>query len=155
MKEKGSYGGTFKLFEEKYSGELLDSKEFFVWISDICCLLKKFCSFCHRDVHLTWLMFSFFWHYISIAYWRFNPIFFQNFQQLFCTDLYLLNIRVVASKNLRPKLIGNVSLASCTDNPVLVDLHVCTGLESKGRKNNIEILCSYYLLIQMLHCCLL
>lgn len=39
-----------------------------------------------------------------------------------------------ASNKLRPKLIANVLLANCTDYPVLVDLHVCTGLEARAGK---------------------
>lgn len=107
----------------------------------------------------------FFWsyNYISIADWRFNPnhiflfrqryirrlflgfrysslIYGSDFQQLFYIYLHLLTSRAIVSNKLRPKLIVKVSLDNCIDNPVLTYLRVCTGLESKGRENNIVIL---------------
>lgn len=77
------------------------------------------------------------------------------FQQLFYVGLHLLTGKVIVCNKLRPKLIANISLDICIENPVPMYSHVCTSLDSKDRENNIVIPYSNYIVIKTLQLFLL
>lgn len=177
MEEKGNYEENLKL---KTSTADCLLKDFCLAQRFILFYLKVLFSLSQRCLFNKFYPFFFFWsyNYISIVYWRLNPksIFLSRhaiskdyflsldiavfnhgsvFQQLFYVALHLLTGRVIVPNKLRPKLIANISLDVCRENPVPMYSHVCTSLDSKDRENNIVIPYSYYIVIKTLQLFLL
>lgn len=174
MEEKRNYEETLKLFEHKYSllafkRLLFGSEIYFISIKSSVLsapemFFNKFYPFSGAILVLNiedLIQNTFFIQavlYPKMISWLqvYLPLIYgSDFQQLSYVDLHMLAGRVIASNKLRPKLIAQISLGSCRENPSLVYLHVCTSCGSESRENNTVIFYSFNILIQMLQLFLL